>query len=389
MKFDYTMDFRVRTTKMQNYMKENDIELVLVLNPDNMFYFASYSSLVPLTRLAVLCIAQDKSYLIAPHVEGVNAVNYSLKTGYVDEVLMYDEIPVEFPKVNSPFPILKDIINTCAPRGRIGVEFCVISHEMCNFIIDNGGKLIDIYPQIALQRAIKAEDELACMKAAARLCEISLGAIFENIREGITEAQLQEIGTDAVHKYASENYHGVSIACFGNVLGGPLRTTMPHNHAGNYRLQKGDTIVCSRQVAVNGLQAELERTCFLGEPSEKQKELFSAMRKAQRKVIDTVRPEIRCCDVDKAAFDVLKELQLDSYVIHRSGHGIGLTTHETPVLSFADDTMIQPRMCFSAEPGIYVPDVGGTRHSDTIIVTDSGCELMTHFASELEDMIIE
>ena len=164
---------------------------------------------------------------------------------------------------------------------------------------------------------------------------------------------------------------------------------MPHVYSSCRRLARGDMVIHVRKPAINGYYAELERTFFIGRPADPAKRAFCAMVEAQLAVFERVRSGVPAADLDRAGRDVLRKYGYGDYAIHRIGHGQGLGRHEEPYLSCQSDMVLQENMVFTVEPGIYIPGVGGFRHSDTIIVTKTGFENVTAFPRTLDELTFD
>ncbi len=140
---------------------------------------------------------------------------------------------------------------------------------------------------------------------------------------------------------------------------------------------------------VSGYSVELERTMYLGKPDEKTVKFFNLMIKAQETAFENIRAGNKCSDVDRAVRKFFKENGLTEYWRHHTGHGIGLEYHEAPFLDIGDDRVLKEGMVLTVEPGIYVKGLGGFRHSDTVLVTEDGIELLTDYPRELDELIIK
>jgi Xaa-Pro aminopeptidase len=137
-----------------------------------------------------------------------------------------------------------------------------------------------------------------------------------------------------------------------------------------------------------GYHSELERTMIIGEPSAEQRKFFGYAKEAQEVAFDQMRAGVKCCDVDKAVRAWFEEQDLNRYWKHHSGHAIGLRYHEGPFLDIGDETVLQAGMVFTVEPGLYNPELGGIRHSDTVVVTDDGLDFLTYYPRDLESLTI-
>jgi len=161
---------------------------------------------------------------------------------------------------------------------------------------------------------------------------------------------------------------------------------MPHVFSNTRPIQTGDVIIHSRQVALNGYRGESERTCFLGSPSQQQVEMFHIMLEAQLAGLEALRPGVPMKEVDKASRTVFQRAGLGKYFIHRTGHGLGISVHEPPFLRFDEDMLVKEGMVFTVEPAIFIPGLGGFRHSDTAIVTAHGNRITTEHPNDLASM---
>jgi Xaa-Pro dipeptidase len=141
---------------------------------------------------------------------------------------------------------------------------------------------------------------------------------------------------------------------------------------------------------VNGYSAESERTYFTAPPSAKAKSAFAAMMEARRRALVMIRPGVSCCELDSTVSAFLAEEGFagEEMRLHRMGHGIGLGTHEGPWLAEGSADRLEANMVISIEPGIYLKDIGGFRHSDTVLVTEGGYELLTHYPTEMESLVV-
>lgn len=162
---------------------------------------------------------------------------------------------------------------------------------------------------------------------------------------------------------------------------------MPHVFSNTRKLQKGDIVIHSRQVALNGYRAELERTVVLGGLTDEQNNAFEAARAAQQAAVDFIRPGVTAAEVDDVSRQILKKAGFGDYAIHRVGHGIGISVHEEPSLRFDNNLVLEEGMVFTIEPGIFIPGVGGFRHSDTVVLTKNGNRLITEYPRDLPDLI--
>ena len=137
-----------------------------------------------------------------------------------------------------------------------------------------------------------------------------------------------------------------------------------------------------------GYNAELERAMIIGTPTDAMRRLFDHMLAAQQVAFNALRPGVTCADVDGAVLAYFEANDLLPYWKQHTGHAIGLRNHEAPFLDVGDHTRIEPGMVFTVEPGVYADEIGGFRHSDTVVVTADGIDILTYYPRDLESLTI-
>jgi Xaa-Pro aminopeptidase len=167
------------------------------------------------------------------------------------------------------------------------------------------------------------------------------------------------------------------------------RSSWAHAVAHNIAFTAGDVLVSETSAPVWGYNAELERAMIIGPPTDEMRHLFAHALAAQQVAFDALRPGVTCADVDGAVMHYLEDNDLLSYWRQHTGHAIGLRNHEAPFLDLGDHTRIEPGMVFTVEPGLYAADIGGFRHSDTVVVTSDGIDILTEYPRDIESLTIE
>jgi|MudIll2142460700_1097286.scaffolds.fasta_scaffold10740_2 Xaa-Pro dipeptidase len=242
-------------------------------------------------------------------------------------------------------------------------------------------------------RAVKLPEEIEFIRAAAELCDVGVRNSIKWAREGISEQEIDAVGNYQILVSAAESYPRYIINMpYTDTQSGPDRSAWAgHNFSTPRKFGKGDVVVHSRQVSVQGYNAECERTFFLGKPGEKAAEIVEVVIEAQQAGIEKIRPGIKCCEVFDACAAVFKKYGYEKHIGARMGHSIGIEGHDPPpdFRSYPrDETVLEPGMTFSMEPGCYQRGVGGCRNSDTILVTQAGNESLTKLPKGLEAMTL-
>ncbi|WP_203670054.1 aminopeptidase P family protein [Cellulomonas pakistanensis] len=219
--------------------------------------------------------------------------------------------------------------------------------------------------RLPMLRAVKDADELARLAAAGAAADAAYAEIL-----GVRFAGRRE--TDVAHDLAELlRAHGHEQVDFTVVGSGPNGAN-PHHEAGDRIMRDGDCVVLDFGGLLAGYGSDTSRTVSVGEPSAEVREVHDVVRLAQRAGVDAVRPGVACQDVDRAARAVIEDAGYGERFIHRTGHGIGVTTHEPPYVVAGEELPLVPGMCFSVEPGVYLPGRFGVRIEDIVTVTADG-----------------
>lgn len=375
------MDSSHRIEAFRRFMEERDLALCVITAPDDQYYLSGFKAVV-YSRPIHLVIAPEQISLIVPALEEEHA----RAEAAVEELLVYYEHPERAGDGKSPVAHLDRILDRL-PRGSlVGVQAGSMPLGLATHIADAGYELADVGPKIEAMRAIKDDAEIALMLEAGRLASLGVGASLAALRPGITEIGIDGVGNEAIVEEVAAKHPGATLDLFAMSPTGPVRTVMPHIFSNTRAMEPGDVLIHSRQVALDGYRGESERTCFLGKPSPRQAEVFQVILEAQLAGLDALKPGVPMKDVDRASREVIQKAGLGEYFLHRTGHGLGLSVHEPPFLRFDADAVVEVGMVFSVEPAVFVPGLGGFRHSDTAIVTGSGNRITTEHPKDLESM---
>jgi Xaa-Pro aminopeptidase len=194
---------------------------------------------------------------------------------------------------------------------------------------------------------------------------------------------LAELGSSYGGQQASSD--GVSAGYRGQI---GRRSAWAHAVAHNIEFREGDVLVTETSAPIWGYNAELERAMIIGTPTDEMRRLFEHTVAAQKVAFDALRPGVTCADVDRAVLGYFEANAILPLWKQHTGHAIGLRNHEAPFLDVGDHTTVEPGMAFTIEPGVYSSEVGGFRHSDTVVVTEDGIEILTDYPSDIESLTI-
>lgn len=373
-----------RLSELRRFMTEQDLAAVVVTSPDNQFYYSEFKALIYSRPIYYVITLHETAYIV-PGLEEQHAH----AEANADRIFVYYEHPEKEVEGKDATHALLNYLNTVKGAKKLGTEFSNTPLQLCKAFENSGWSLSDTSAFIAKQRAVKDEHELSVMREAGRLVSLALASSLAVAKEGVTELEIDNAGTSALFEEVSKVNPNATLDLLVMSPSGPVRSIMPHVFSNTRKLQNSDVIIHSRQVALNGYRAECERTFIIGEPSEKAKHAFEVAVEAQFAALAAIKAGVTMKEVDWAARKIIQKAGYGEYSIHRTGHSIGISVHELPSLRFDEEGVLEENMAFSIEPGIYIPGIGGFRHSDTIIVTKNGYELITEYPSTVNELIFD
>jgi Xaa-Pro aminopeptidase len=226
-------------------------------------------------------------------------------------------------------------------------------------------------------RMIKSVSELDSIRRSVQTNSRAFEATVARLRGGTKEQDLA-----AELEYRMRRL-GAEKPAFETIVAGGARSALPHAQPTAARLQPGGLVVVDMGALQEGYCSDMTRMLFIGTPTAKVKRLYAAVLEAQLAAVDAVRPGVLATKVDRAARQVLKGHGFDRFFVHSTGHGLGLEIHEPPRIGKRDKTRLEEGMAITIEPGVYLEGFGGIRIEDTVVVTPSGCEILTPTSKEL------
>ena len=224
-------------------------------------------------------------------------------------------------------------------------------------------------------RLVKDEDEIQAMRAAQDLADRVYSEVRPMIRAGVRELDVAL----AIEQKLREA--GASSAFEVIVASGP-RGAMPHGVASGRVIQDGDLVTVDMGAKLAGYNSDMTRTVAVGTPSAEMKRVYNAVLEAEEAAVKAVKAGVRAADLDKLARDILTRHGLGEAFAHSLGHGVGLEVHEGPGLRGTSEDVLQSGMVITIEPGAYLPNVGGVRIEDLVLVTEDGYEVLSHAPKE-------
>ncbi|MFB3049185.1 MAG: M24 family metallopeptidase [Acidimicrobiia bacterium] len=333
----------------------------------------------------VVTVGSDLPYLIGYRAMENERITALVLAGTADPVLVVPaleaprvESPVEtraWEETEDPIAIIAELVGEGASTIAIG------NQTWATFVLALQDRLasarfIEAEPLMAQLRIVKDEEELAALRAAGAATDTVVAQIAEMQISGRTERQVARI----IEQLTLESGHEASA--FAIVASGPNGAS-PHHEATDRVIEPGDAVVVDFGGWLRGYGSDTSRMFVVGDPPRGFRDAFAVLREAQRAGIDAVRPGATAQSVDRAARDVIAGAGYGEMFIHRTGHGIGLDTHEHPYLVAGNTVELKQGMAFSIEPGIYRTGEWGMRIEDIVAVTEDGVERMNQSDRDL------
>ena len=384
-----------RVKRLREEMVKRELDAFLVTNGVSIFYLSGFYHLVT-ERPAALLVSLDGDLTFMGPLLEADHVNH--QTQLVKHLYTY----LDYPGTTHPIELFAEWLKDLGyAKSKIGTDNPSGASATMGY---TGPPLTEKLPEAKL---VKADDILWEMRLTKSPEEVDL--IRESAKWGnLTHQLLQEYtspgrwdadvaleatmeATAIMKKTLGPQYTPIAgtRCCFAGFRGQVgWKSAMPHSIAIDRPIKQGDVLITGAGADVGGYNSELERTMIIGPPTDHQKHYFEVMLGAQDAAITALKPGATCADVDKAANKVIHNAGLKELIRHHTGHGIGLQGHEPPWLDQGNPTPLKPGMVVSIEPGIYHLGYAGFRHSDTLIVTEEGNEVVTYYPRDLESLTI-
>lgn len=351
-----------RVNRVLKSMKEKELSQLIISDPNAIFYLTG-KWIIPGERLLALYLNTDGNHKIV-----INELFPQEEDLGVD-IIWYNDIEDGVEKL-SKYLENGDVIGIDKTWPS---KFLLRLQELLtNSKFVNGSDIVDYV------RMIKDEDEIEIMRESSRLNDLVMEELIPWVGKGLTE---KELNSKVREIYKS---HGIDEVSFDPITTYAKGAADPHHVTDDTKGKHGDCVILDIGGFYKNYASDMTRTVFLGEVSERQKEIYDIVVEANLRGIAAAKPGNRMCDVDLAARNYIEEKGYGEYFTHRTGHSIGLEDHEFGDVSSVNEDIIKPGQAFSVEPGIYLPEEGiGVRIEDILITTEDGCEVLNKFTKDI------
>jgi len=365
-----------RIEQARKLMAENSLDAILLMTGTSLQYFTGIRWWGGERMFALILPAKGNAFYVCPAFEEGRAREQiaNAPDGKQPDVRVWQED-------ESPYQLVADgLKERSIATGKIGME------ETIRFMFSDG--IAKAAPQAIVAsgtpvtagcRMIKSPHEIALMRLASEVTLAAYQATYEAVKDGMTQPQVEELVRKAHEQLGFSGYADVQVGEF---------SAFPHGSVTPQVVHEGTIVLMDGGCVVEGYQSDITRTYVLGKTSDKMKQVFDIVHRAQSAALAAARPGAECGSVDAAARKVITDAGYGpdyKYFTHRLGHGLGMDGHEWPYLVRGNPTKLQANITTSNEPGIYISGEFGIRLEDDMHITENGAELFTPQSLSLEN----
>ena len=382
-------ELQSRLLTFKTVLQERELDGAVIFRPTRIQYFINFLHLSTERPIALVIPVNGEPAVLVPKLE---EEHLQLQAPWITKIQVYDEYPGE----KHPMLHLVALVNTLGLGDkRLGIDndgfLDQNSYEGPGLSAIMNCQLKNVGIDIDHMRVKKTPVEVELLRQSGNWASFTHTLLQQEIQIGKSEREISRIAEEKAYLKLDEAFgktgHFGAVGLHASFRSG-TKTSMGHASMGSRLVEAGDNIVSYCQGIVSGYITELERTLFMDKPGEQKADLFKVVREAQKLALDMIKPGTECAAVDIKIRDFFEKNGKTELTTHHQGHGLGLEFHEAPFLDLGDHTVLEAGMVLSVEPGLYVRGVGGFRHSDTVLVTENGYEILTPYPSEIDELTI-
>lgn len=387
-------EYKRRIMRLANVMERRGVDSVFLSSPVNIKYFSGFNY-IQTERPAGIFVNRDLDmFFFGPKLEEEHSMHQSQ---VIRDAFSY----FDYPGKTHPFRFFMKWMRENSAGKSIGLDGVSLYPSLYGFKgtfpqeMLGGVQLVDISTSIYDLRKIKSDVEQELMRENAKWANLAMRLLqtyskeelfdFEIAHKASSEASRTAMLTFGMDSYPPIRFPVSVTASFRGQVG--PHSYFPHSVGVNKRIKDGDILGAGADGNLDGYHVEIERNFFVGEITEQMRKYHALTVAMQQEAISALQVGTKFSDVDRVATGFAKIHDVSSLLLHHTGHCIGLEGHEPPFFDIGDENAVQAGMVFTVEPGIYVPKVGGFRHSDTIIMQETGPEVITHYVTDIDDLV--
>ena len=354
-----------KLNQIRNFLENEKKDAAIISDPVTIHYLTGFYSDPHERQMFLFVFTDQEPLLFVPALEVERAsstVSFSV-VGYVDSENPWNKIKASLP--------VKGV-------KTVAVEFdnLILTKYHGLKTVFEQADFTNLTPFIQRMRLIKSADEIQKMLVAGQYADKAVNIGFDNISLNKTETDIIAQIDFAIKQEGYEMSFETMVLTGNNAAN-------PHGIPGANKIENNALLLFDLGCMVNGYASDMTRTVAFGQPDQFKKDIYHLTLEAQQAALDFIKPGVTAHEVDRAARQVIEKAGYGEYFNHRLGHGIGMDVHEFPSIMEGNDMVIEEGMCFSVEPGIYIPGKVGVRIEDCGYVTKNGFELFTETSKDL------
>jgi Xaa-Pro aminopeptidase len=368
-----------RFDKAKRILVSEEINALLLLEPKNIYYLTGFYSHSPDVPSAVIFSGDNEATLTVSRIE----LDRAVESSWINDVRCYYPYPLKADEKNEKADSVIDSISAIIEEK--GLTESVIGVELSRLPVSTFENLKKKLPKVGFKdvsksvwemRMYKDIAEIENIQKATEIAEKGLRTAIEIISPGTTEIQVAVEVESALRRAGSQKVLFESMVVSGS------KSAYPYAIAGNKKIEENELVMINVAASYNEYCANVARTIFTGSPHKKHKEIFEVVKEAFNNSLQYAKPGLPLGQLDQAARTVIKEKGYEPFFIHPIGHGIGLDQYEPPIVSLNNTDKIKEGLILNLEPAIYIPEFGGLKIENTILITEGGNQVLNKLPIE-------
>ena len=348
----------MRVEKIQHYLNKNKIDAMLIESPINRRYVTGFTG-----TFGSVFITQQKAIFITDFRYVAQAKDQAKGFTVIENRNTAEEIGQQIEKEQIRTLAFEEAYTSFTNYKKLQ------AYENVELV-----PVIDVIEQM---RMIKSAEEIERMKTAASISDKAFERILNDLQVGVSEKDI----CNKLEMYMREE--GATSSSFDMIIASGYRSALPHGVASNKKIEQNDVVTLDFGALYEGYCSDMTRTVVVGTPPEQLEEIYHIVNDALTIGIESVKAGASCGVVDTTIRDFITEKGYGEQFGHGAGHSFGLEIHESPYFAKTSTDILKENMVMTIEPGIYIPNLGGVRIEDDVIVTATGCEIITKSPKEL------
>ena len=350
-----------RMARLYELMTANRLDGIIVTKPENRHYFSGFTG-----SSGILVLGRQSAKLLTDF-------------RYIEQAKQ--QAP-QYQIIRHGSSIFTTLAETVQAAGlqRIGFESDFVTWDFYQNLTENLANAELTPVRLDPLRMIKDRSELDLLGTAVEIADFAFNQTIKIIKPGISELAI------ALELEYQMRKLGAEKPAFDTIVASGIRSALPHGRASKKVIETGDFITMDFGAVYEGYHSDMTRTVVVGKASAKQREIYNIVLSAQLAGIHAVAAGKSGKEVDSVARQVIINAGYGEFFGHGLGHGVGLFIHEEPRLSPTGEISLEPGMVVSVEPGIYLPDWGGVRIEDLVVISATGCSILTASSKDLIEL---